>query len=327
MAEGAWHLRKAKSLVKLLALARDHALHREQIMDLLWPELGKRAASNNLRGSLHGARRALAADPIVASHYLASKEERVALCPEADLWVDVEAFEEAARSARATLSEEAAVLYRERGYKGGLQWALNNVGWAALVQEDHQRAETSLEESLTLCLELGDRLTASESLEGMACISGAEGEAERSVKLFGAAEALREGVGSEHIPEEDALREPYLATIRSRLDEATWQAAWAEGLAMSMEQAVKYAFSEEEQTPLISPVLERSPADGSPELTSREMEVATLVARGLTNHQIAQELVLSEHTVITHVRNILKKLNLRSRTQLTLWVTERQLHS
>jgi non-specific serine/threonine protein kinase len=92
---------------------------------------------------------------------------------------------------------------------------------------------------------------------------------------------------------------------------------------MSMEQAVEYAFSEEEQTPLISPVLERSPA----ELTTREMEVATLVARGLTNHQIAQELALSEHTVITHVRNILKKLNLRSHTQLTLWVTGRQLHS
>src|ERR671910_1241313 len=109
VAEGAWHLRKAKSLVKLLALAGDHALHREQIMDLLWPELGKRAASNNLRGSLHGARRALAADPIVASHYLASKEERVALCPEVDLWVDVDAFEEAARSARR--SREPA-LYR-----------------------------------------------------------------------------------------------------------------------------------------------------------------------------------------------------------------------
>jgi len=55
--EGAWHLRKAKSLVKLLAIAPGHALHREQIMDLLWPELGKRPASNNLRGSLHGARR------------------------------------------------------------------------------------------------------------------------------------------------------------------------------------------------------------------------------------------------------------------------------
>src|SRR5215212_415475 len=100
VAEGAWHLRKAKGLVKLLALAPGHALHREQIMDLLWPELGKRAASNNLRGSLHGARRALAADPNVASRYLASKEERVALCPEVELWVDVEAFEEAANAAR-----------------------------------------------------------------------------------------------------------------------------------------------------------------------------------------------------------------------------------
>src|SRR5919112_2030022 len=100
VSEEAWHLRKAKSLVKLLALAPGHALHREQLMDLLWPELGKRAATNNLRGSLHGARRALAADPIVASHYLASKEERVALCPEVDLWVDVDAFEEAASAAR-----------------------------------------------------------------------------------------------------------------------------------------------------------------------------------------------------------------------------------
>jgi DNA-binding SARP family transcriptional activator len=85
VSERAWHLRKSKSLVKLLALAPGHTLHREQIMDVLWPELGKRAASNNLRGSLHGARTALAADSIVASHYLASKEERVALCPEVEL--------------------------------------------------------------------------------------------------------------------------------------------------------------------------------------------------------------------------------------------------
>jgi DNA-binding NarL/FixJ family response regulator len=94
---------------------------------------------------------------------------------------------------------------------------------------------------------------------------------------------------------------------------------------MSMEQAIEYALSEEKTTLSMSPAPKRSSADGSPDLTRREMEVATLVARGLTNHQIAQELVLSEHTVITHVRNILKKLNLRSRTQLTLWVTERQL--
>jgi predicted ATPase/DNA-binding SARP family transcriptional activator/DNA-binding NarL/FixJ family response regulator len=100
VSEGAWHLRKAKSLVKLLALAPGHALHREQLMELLWPNLGERAATNNLRGSLHAARAALASDPVAASRYLASKEERIALCPDVELWVDVETFEEAAGAAR-----------------------------------------------------------------------------------------------------------------------------------------------------------------------------------------------------------------------------------
>ena len=61
--EGAWRLRKAASLVKLLSLAAGHRMHREQAMDLLWPELGKEAASNNLRQTLHAARRALTSDP------------------------------------------------------------------------------------------------------------------------------------------------------------------------------------------------------------------------------------------------------------------------
>lgn len=96
---------------------------------------------------------------------------------------------------------------------------------------------------------------------------------------------------------------------------------------MSMEQAIGYALSEEGTAARSSRAL-GSPSAGAPprKLTRREREVAVLVANGLTNRQIAQELMLSEHTVITHVRNILKKLNLRSRTQLTLWVTERQLH-
>ena len=86
--------------LKLLALAPGHQLHREQVMDLLWPHLGRRAATNNLRGSLYAARTALASDPVVASRYLASKGERIALCPEVELWVDVETFEEAASAAR-----------------------------------------------------------------------------------------------------------------------------------------------------------------------------------------------------------------------------------
>src|SRR5215204_2890781 len=88
----AWRLRKAASLVKLLALSSGHRMHREQVMDILWPELGTRAAANNLRQVLHVARRVFDPDPSAASRYLSLKGEQLALCPGEQLWVDVEAF-------------------------------------------------------------------------------------------------------------------------------------------------------------------------------------------------------------------------------------------
>jgi DNA-binding SARP family transcriptional activator len=94
----AWRLRKAAALVKLLALAPGHRMHREQAMDLLWPGSTRRAASANLRQTLHAARRAL--DPDEGSRYLVSEGEQLVLCPQGQLWVDVEAFEQAATSAR-----------------------------------------------------------------------------------------------------------------------------------------------------------------------------------------------------------------------------------
>src|SRR5215216_279348 len=60
--EGAWRLRKAAALVKLLALAPGHRLHREQMIALLWPDLGRKAAANNLRQALYGARRLIDPD-------------------------------------------------------------------------------------------------------------------------------------------------------------------------------------------------------------------------------------------------------------------------
>src|SRR5215218_2264833 len=95
---GQWRLKKAAALVKLLALAPGHRLHREQAMDILWPDAGRRAASNSLRKTLHTTRRVL--DPAAGSRYLASEDESLVLCPKSDLWVDVEAFEEAAATAR-----------------------------------------------------------------------------------------------------------------------------------------------------------------------------------------------------------------------------------
>jgi predicted ATPase/DNA-binding SARP family transcriptional activator len=104
-----WRLRKAGNLVKLLALASDHRLHREQATGLLWPDLDPRAAANNLHHALHVARRNL--EPLTpagaASNYLHLREERLTLCPDGPLWVDVDALEEAATMARHTLEPAA----------------------------------------------------------------------------------------------------------------------------------------------------------------------------------------------------------------------------
>jgi DNA-binding SARP family transcriptional activator len=110
ISENEWRLRKAAALVKLLTLASGHRLHREQTMDLLWPKLGRKAASNNLRRVLHVARRTL--DPAAGSRYLASEDESLVLCPIGELWVDVEAFEKAtvtARRSRDPAAYKAAV--------------------------------------------------------------------------------------------------------------------------------------------------------------------------------------------------------------------------
>ena len=95
--EDRWRLRKAGSLVKLLGLARAHRLHREQIMDVLWPDLDGRSQANNLYRTLHVARRTLGNDAAdMDRRYLPLRGDSVSLYPDGPLWTDVQAFEEAA---------------------------------------------------------------------------------------------------------------------------------------------------------------------------------------------------------------------------------------
>jgi DNA-binding SARP family transcriptional activator len=77
-----WRLRKAAALVKLLSLAPDHRLHREQAMEALWPTSATRTASNNLRQVLYGARRVLDPTSDSRNSYLSLEDEHLILCPE-----------------------------------------------------------------------------------------------------------------------------------------------------------------------------------------------------------------------------------------------------
>ncbi len=96
LCQGDWKLRKACSLVKILALSPGHELHRERVLDMLWPELEPKAAANNLYYALHVARRLL--EPL-SPGLLRFRGEMLTLGPAGQLTVDAEAFEETASSA------------------------------------------------------------------------------------------------------------------------------------------------------------------------------------------------------------------------------------
>ena len=85
---GGWRLSKARSLVKLLALAEGNSMHRDAIVETLWPDLGAAAATNNLHQALHSARRALALAGAPAA-VLRLRDGVVALCPDGGLNTDV----------------------------------------------------------------------------------------------------------------------------------------------------------------------------------------------------------------------------------------------
>ncbi len=227
-----------------------------------------------------------------------------------------------------TLSEEALAFAQELGSSGVdlAPSASINLGLALLGLGEHERAATPFEEALVMSQDMGRKPQVLESLEGMASLAVALGKDARSARLWGAAEAARGVTGIALSPGERGLHEPYLANARSRLGEELWEEALAEGRAMSLEEAAEYALAREKQPAAHTAAVaeEPSPYQPSVALTPREKEVALLVAQSMSNHQIASTLTLSEHTVATHVRNVLKKLGLHSRNQVAAWVTEHQ---
>jgi predicted ATPase/class 3 adenylate cyclase len=154
-------------------------------------------------------------------------------------------FQDDLERATAT-SERAAAMLREQKHTSYLADALNNLGWVALLRGDSERARALYAESIQAQREIGAKVTAPENLLGLACVAAARREAERAARLFGASEALPEAMGAPLERGERALQEPYLAAARSKLDETSWQEAWAQGRAMALEEAISYALQEEE---------------------------------------------------------------------------------
>ncbi|HEY4428100.1 MAG TPA: hypothetical protein VGN08_07845 [Solirubrobacteraceae bacterium] len=132
-----WRLRKGRELVKLLALAPGHRLHREQLMDALWPDLEPAAAANNLHQVVHVARRALGADAIERRDELLRMRATV----------DVDEFERAAEQARRTGSSGARRAALSL-YGGELLPENRYDDWAATRRDEIEQLRAELEDGL-----------------------------------------------------------------------------------------------------------------------------------------------------------------------------------
>jgi DNA-binding NarL/FixJ family response regulator len=151
-------------------------------------------------------------------------------------------------------------------------------------------------------------------------VATTRGTALLAARLFGAAEAVRVATGLPRPPGPRAAHAQGVAAARAALDEAAFDAAWAAGRALDPDEA--HAEAHAAVAEMASPP--RSPAYP---LSAREHEVAVLIARGLTDRQIAEQLVITSGTVGQHVVHILDKLGFRSRAQVAAWVVERGLHT
>jgi predicted ATPase/DNA-binding CsgD family transcriptional regulator len=213
---------------------------------------------------------------------------------------------------------ECAVLFRELGDSRDIAACLSNQAGIARDRGDLKRAAALARESLALFHELGDHRGIVACLELIGNASAAQGQTERAIRLLAAAETLRETTGIDRPAARGAAQERTVAALRSALGEDAVARAWEVGRRLPLDEIVAEALAPAEPA---GPQIPPSGTRPSP-LTRREREVAALIARGLTNRLIAEELFIAERTADTHVEHILAKLGLGSRTQVATWVVE-----
>jgi non-specific serine/threonine protein kinase len=231
-------------------------------------------------------------------------------------------------AAAKTFTEESLVLAKDVGDRFRIAYSLRYLGILALREADYDRAAAFYRESLVLCGEMGLRWIASDCLAGLSEIACHKGRFERAARLFAAEHLLRETLGLRRLPFDQAAYDHCFTATRAALESSAFAAAWAEGRAMTLDLAIEYAREPIEAVPLKTAGMEELTAGKQADLlTPREREVAALIARGLTNRQIASRLVITERTADTHVQHILNKLNVNSRAQIAAWAVEHGLQT
>ena len=143
------------------------------------------------------------------------------------------------------LYEQALGIFRELGDRWGIAGTLADLGTLAREQQDCETAHALYQESLRIFRELEHKRGVARVLECCACSAAVQLQAERSLRLAGAAAALRQNIGTPLTPAEQAKLEAILDPARRALDNAASATAWLEGWDMPLEKAVDEVLTDE----------------------------------------------------------------------------------
>jgi len=216
------------------------------------------------------------------------------------------------------LGEECVALSEKRGESWVRGYVLNFLARANWLRGERQRAEALAREAARRKHALDDRNGLTMVLENLAWMAAEGGRHERAAILHGCAERVCESSSLTLIELYRSQHERSVTVAVQGLGQKAFDAAFARGRAMTIGEGVAFA-TEDKQPP---PPARAVKAEPRPVLTRRQEEIARLIAGDLTNRQIAARLCLSERTVETHVTNVLNKLGLNSRIQLSRWMAE-----
>ena len=153
-------------------------------------------------------------------------------------------------TAAQTLYKQGLAMFRELGDRWGIAGTLADLGSLAREQGDYSTARSLYAESIKLFRELDHKRGIARLLECSACSAAAQREAERSLRLAGAAAALRQNIGAPLTPAERAKLETALKPARQVLSNTVAATVWLEGSALPVEKAIEEVLMPETSSPL-----------------------------------------------------------------------------
>jgi predicted ATPase/class 3 adenylate cyclase/DNA-binding CsgD family transcriptional regulator len=186
--------------------------------------------------------------------------------------------------------------------------ALTTRARVAIARGESELAERDAHDALTCAASVEAHLGIPDALECLGALACAADSHREAARLFGAADALRQRMGSVRFKIYDAEHDAAVVTLRNALGEADFNSAWAEGARLSTDEAIAYAQRGRGER--------KRPTTGWASLTPTELDVVRLLTEGLANKDIATRLFVSPRTVQTHLTHVYTKLGLASRVQL-----------